>query len=147
MPFITYKTSRKYQNMIILGSQNAHPKHFHSNVCGRVPWLNQYWPGGFIVFVVLCPGTPEGSTGSGSGFKASQKTGQQLKVSSDRLGEAGNRTCDFHSIYIEMNGILPVKKMNNLTKLNIKLFHICLYHCKDKILNFLVITYKTMATQ
>ena len=47
-----------------------------------------------MVFVVLCPGTPEGSTGSGSGFKASQKTGQRLKVSSDRLGEAGNRTCD-----------------------------------------------------
>ena len=36
----------------------------------------------------------EGSTGSCSGFKASQKTGQRLKVSSDRLGEAGNRTCD-----------------------------------------------------
>ena len=53
-----------------------------------------YWPGGFMLFVVLCPGTPEGSTGSGSGFKASQKTGQRLKVSSDRLGEAGNRTCD-----------------------------------------------------
>ena len=33
-----------------------------------VPWLYQYWPGGFMVFVVLCPGTPEGSTGSGSGF-------------------------------------------------------------------------------
>ena len=32
--------------------------------------------------------------GSGSGFKASQKTGLRLKVSSDRLGEAGNRTCD-----------------------------------------------------
>ena len=47
-----------------------------------------------MVFVVLCPGTPEGSTGSGSGFKASQKTKQRLKVSSDRLGEAGNRTCD-----------------------------------------------------
>ena len=30
--------------------------------------------------VVLCPGTPEAPTGSGSGFKASQKTGQQLKV-------------------------------------------------------------------
>ena len=30
-----------------------------------------------MIFVVLCPGTPEGSTGSGSGFKASQKTGQQ----------------------------------------------------------------------
>ena len=47
-----------------------------------------------MFFVVLCPGTPEGSTGSGSGFKASQKTGQRLKVSSDRLGVAGNRTCD-----------------------------------------------------
>ena len=30
-----------------------------------------------MLFVVLCPGTPEGSTGSGSGFKASQKTGQR----------------------------------------------------------------------
>ena len=49
---------------------------------------------GLWFFVVLCPGTPEGSTGSGSGFKASQKTGQRLKVSSHRLGEAGNRTCD-----------------------------------------------------
>ena len=47
-----------------------------------------------MLFVVLCPGTPEGSTGSGSVFKASQKTGQRLKVLSDRLGEAGNRTCD-----------------------------------------------------
>ena len=47
-----------------------------------------------MLFVVLCPGIPKGSTGSGSGFKASQKTVQQLKVSSDRLGEAGNRTCD-----------------------------------------------------
>ena len=47
-----------------------------------------------MVFVALCPGTPEGSTGSGSGFKASQKTGQRLKLSSDRLGEAWNRTCD-----------------------------------------------------
>ena len=41
-----------------------------------------------MVFVVLCPGTPKGSNGSGSGFKASQKTGQRLKVSSDTLGEA-----------------------------------------------------------
>ena len=38
-----------------------------------------------MAFVVLCPGTPEGSTGSGSGFKSSQKTGQRLKVSSNRL--------------------------------------------------------------
>ena len=36
-----------------------------------------------MLFMVLCPGTPEGSTGSGSGLKASQKTGQRLKVSSD----------------------------------------------------------------
>ena len=63
------------------------------------------------------------------------------------LGSQNAHPKHFHSIYIEMNGILPVKKMNNLTKLNIKLFHICLYHCKDKILNFLVITYKTMATE
>ena len=41
--------------------------------------------GEFMFFVVLCPGAPEGSTGSGSGFKASQKTGPLLKVSSARL--------------------------------------------------------------
>ena len=40
---------------------------------------NQYWPGEFMFFVVLCPRAPEGSTGSGSGFKASQKTGYSLK--------------------------------------------------------------------
>ena len=34
-----------------------------------------------MFFVVLCPGTPEGSTDSDSGFKGSQKTGQRLKVS------------------------------------------------------------------
>ena len=45
-------------------------------------------------FVVLCLGTPEGSTGSGSGFKAPQKTWQRLNVSSNRLGETGNRTCN-----------------------------------------------------
>ena len=55
---------------------------------------NKYWPGGSMVFVVLCPAGPDGSTVTGSDFKASQKTGPQLKVSSDRLGETGNRTCD-----------------------------------------------------
>ena len=29
-----------------------------------------------MVLVALCSGTPEGSTGSGSGFKVSQKTRQ-----------------------------------------------------------------------
>ena len=47
-------------------------------VCGCVPCLYQCWSGGFMLFVVLCSGTPEGSNSSGSGFKASQKTGQQL---------------------------------------------------------------------
>ena len=47
-----------------------------------------------MVFVSLCLGAPKGSTGSVSGFKASQKTGPKLKVSSDRLGEAGNGFCD-----------------------------------------------------
>ena len=32
-----------------------------------------------MFFVVLCPGVPEGSTGSASGFKASQKTGRGFK--------------------------------------------------------------------
>ena len=32
-----------------------------------------------MVFVVLCPGTPKGPTGSGSGFKAFQKQGNGLK--------------------------------------------------------------------
>ena len=32
---------------------------------------------GLCFFVVLCPGTPEGSTGSDSGFKGSQKTGHR----------------------------------------------------------------------
>ena len=48
----------------------------------------------------LCPGTLEGSTGRGSGFKASQKTGQRLKVSPDRLGEAGNRTCGLFDFFV-----------------------------------------------
>ena len=47
--------------------------------CGRVPWLYQYWPGGFMVFVVLCPGTPEGSTGSGSGLKRLRRRDNGLK--------------------------------------------------------------------
>ena len=44
-----------------------------------------------MVFVVLCPGTPEGSTGSGSGFKASQKTGQRLIRQTGRSRESNLR--------------------------------------------------------
>ena len=65
VPFITYKTLRKYQNMIILGSKKADP-----------------------------------------GL--------------------------FQSVYIEMNGILPLKKMNNLTKLDMKLFRIVYITIKIK---------------
>ena len=43
----------------------------------------------FVVVVFLCAGAPERSIGSASDFKASQKTGPRLKVSSDRLGEPG----------------------------------------------------------
>ena len=77
-------------------------------VCGRAPWLYQYRPVGFVLFVVLCPGTLEGSTDSGSGFKASQKTGQRFKVSSDRLGEARNRTCGYY-----------LREMVNVVKISI----------------------------
>ena len=47
-----------------------------------------------FVGIFFCQGAPEGSTGSGSAFKVSQKTGTRLKVSSDRLG-ARNQIRDF----------------------------------------------------
>ena len=47
-----------------------------------------------MVLWLLFPGALEGSTSSGYDFEASQKTGPQLKVSSNRLEEAKNRTCD-----------------------------------------------------
>ena len=57
---------------------------------------NQYQAG--WVYVFIRPGAHKDSTGSGSGFKVSQKTGPRLKVSSNRLGEAGNQTrLEFHS--------------------------------------------------
>ena len=49
-----------------------------------------------MLFLVLCPGTPEGSTGSGSGFKASQKTVQRLKVSN--ISYALVSQCQSHKI-------------------------------------------------
>ena len=42
----------------------------------------------------LCFYVQEHPTGSGFGVKVSQKTGPWFKVSSDRLVEAGNQTCD-----------------------------------------------------
>ena len=70
-----------------------------------------------MVFAVLCPGTPEGSTCSGSGFKASQKMEQRLKVSSDRLGEAENRTCDPWFTRLHHGGLSILTKFvrNHLT--------------------------------
>ena len=58
-----------------------------------------------MLFVVQCPGTPEGSTDKSSGFKASQKTGQRLKVSSNRLGSV-------HVIYC----LQPVSLINYKNK-------------------------------
>ena len=46
------------------------------NIVGVFLGYNQYWSVGFVV---VCPGAPDGSTGSGSGFKASQNTGHVLK--------------------------------------------------------------------
>ena len=74
-----------------------------------------------MLFVVLCPGTPEGSTGSDSGFKASQKTGQRLKVSSDRLGEAENRTCD---PWFTRHRFIPYTTAASLSLALLKLLHV-----------------------
>ena len=52
--------------------------------------LTSTGPPGSMFFVgSLCPGAPEGSTGSGFDFKASQKTEPKLKVSYERLGGPG----------------------------------------------------------
>ena len=46
-------------------------------------WLfhgsHQYWTIGFMFFVILCPGAPEVSTGSGSGLKHLRRWGHSLK--------------------------------------------------------------------
>ena len=92
-------------------------------------------------FLVLCPGTPEGSTGSCSVFKASQKTGQQLKVSSDRLGEAGNRTCDHwftrhrfipYTTMVDLNALknmvwIPSLTVHDIPPLDIICHGVCLW--------------------
>ena len=41
-----------------------------------------------MVFVVLCPGAPKGSTRSGSGFEVSQKTGPGLIQKTGRSQES-----------------------------------------------------------
>ena len=64
---------------------------------------NQYWPGGFMGLWILCPGASGGSTDSGSDFNASKKTGPRIKVSSNRLGETGNWTCDLWFTMIHCN--------------------------------------------
>ena len=55
-------------------------------VYGRVPWLYQYWPGGFMLFVVLCP---EAQSAVVLVLKRLRRRGKWLEVSSDRLGELG----------------------------------------------------------
>ena len=53
---------------------------------------DQYWPGGFMVlWRFYVQEHPKAQPAVVLVFKASQKTRPRLKVSSDRLGEAGNR--------------------------------------------------------
>ena len=53
---------------------------------------NQYWPGGFTVFVVLCPGAPEGSPSVVLVLKRLRRQGNSLKS---------------HPTYWEKPGIKP----------------------------------------
>ena len=68
--FVKKRLAHNQSRSVPKTSLNASLRHGFSELrfCGRVPWLYQYWPGGFMLFVVLCPGIPEGSTGSRSGF-------------------------------------------------------------------------------
>ena len=50
-------------------------------VCGRVPWLYQYWPGGFMLFVVLLEAQPAVVLV----LKRLRRRGKWLEVSPDRL--------------------------------------------------------------
>ena len=73
----------------------SHPKDWESpgvhytpiNIC-LWPFFgcNQHWARGFMSFM---SGSTGRHTGIGIGFKASQKTGQRIKVRSDRSGEQG----------------------------------------------------------
>ena len=65
---------------------------------------HKYWLRGFMIFVVLT----EGSTSSGSCFKASQKTGLQLKVSFDRLQKAWNKTSES---WFTRHGLIPTQRL------------------------------------
>ena len=59
-------------------------------VCGRVPWLYQYWPDGFMLFVVLVQELLEAAQLAGVlVLKRLGRLGKWLEVSSDRLGELG----------------------------------------------------------
>ena len=40
---------------------------------------NQYWPGGFMFFVVLCPGAPEGSPAVALFLKRLRRRGHSFK--------------------------------------------------------------------
>ena len=87
-----------------------------------------------MIFVVLCPGTPEGSTGSGSGFKASQKTGQRLKVSSDTSLIMHYKT-KYHISY-EYLGIFILynfnKKVSMIRKYHNHTLQINQWHCEKE---------------
>ena len=69
-----------------------------------------------MLFVVLCPGTPEGSSSSGSGFKASQKTGNGLKSHPTDWEKPGIETanlCHVSILYVLLN-ILSISSMRRV---------------------------------
>ena len=57
-------------------------------------------------------------TGSGSDFKASQKMEPQIKVSSNRLGEARNQTCD---PWFTRHMFIPYTTAADQTKVSVQL--------------------------
>ena len=48
-------------------------------VCGRVPWLYQYWPGGFMFTVVLCLELPKAQPAVVLVLKRLRRRGNCLK--------------------------------------------------------------------
>ena len=57
-----------------------------------------------MLFVVLCPGTPEGSTGSGSGLKRLRRRGNGLKSHPTDWEKPGIEpaTLSLYPLYLEL---------------------------------------------
>ena len=58
-------------------------------VCGPVPWLYQYWPGGLCLLWFFVQELLEAQPAVVLVLKRLRRRGKWLEVSSDRLGELG----------------------------------------------------------